>query len=241
MIETSSIIILIHLIIAHVVVDFLLQPDSWIEDKRNKGWKSNRLLAHSILAGIVPLILIWRWDLWYVFLIIGITHYMIDAGKCYFDDDLKVFTVDQTLHLAVVILSWLFITGTNPDIGILNPLFNEIWNNYELSTIFLAAFILLWPTGIAIGRITEKWRRQVEKDKRGLDSAGRYIGYAERMIIFSLILVNQYTALGFIVATKSIFRMREGSKEAEYYLIGSMLSFFAAIVIGLVVKQLISM
>jgi hypothetical protein len=166
---------------------------------------------------------------------------MIDAGKCYFDDDLKVFTVDQTLHLAVVILSWLFITGTNPDIGILNPLFNEIWNNYELSTIFLAAFILLWPTGIAIGRITEKWRRQVEKDKRGLDSAGRYIGYAERMIIFSLILVNQYTALGFIVATKSIFRMREGSKEAEYYLIGSMLSFFAAIVIGLVVKQLISM
>jgi hypothetical protein len=241
MIETASIIVLIHLIIAHVIVDFLLQPDSWIADKKRKKWRSNRLLAHSILAGIVPLILIWRWEFWYVFLIIGVSHCIIDVGKCYFEDKMRVFAVDQSLHLTIVILSWLIITGTNLDIGIIDPIFNDVWNNFEVSLIIMAAFILLWPTGIVIGKLTEKWRREVESEKRGLDSAGRYIGYAERMIIFSLILVNQYTALGFIVATKSIFRMREGSKEAEYYLIGSMLSFFAAIVMGLVVKQIMSM
>jgi hypothetical protein len=36
-----------------------------------------------------------------------------------------------------------------------------------------------------------------------------------------------------------ISRKIEGSKEAEYYLVGSMLSFSAAIIVGLVVKQLI--
>ena len=86
-------------------------------------------------------------------------------------------------------------------------------------------------------QMTEQWKKQVEK--KGLESAGKLIGFSERIIIFSLILVNQYTALGLIVATKSIFRLREGSNEAEYYLVGSMLSFSAAIIVGLVVKQLI--
>ncbi len=239
MIDTASAIVLIHLIIAHVIVDFLIQPYSWIESKRRLRWRSNRLLIHSILAGIIPLILIGRLDLWYVFLLIGISHYLIDLGKCYFDDNLKSFTIDQVLHLAIAFLAWLMITGTSLDIGIASSVIDEIWNDYDTSVVFLAALILLWPTGIAIGKVTEKWRRHVEGE-RGLESAGKYIGFAERMIIFSLIMVNQYTALGLIVATKSIFRLREGSKEAEYYLVGSMLSFSAAIIIGLLVKQIIA-
>lgn len=238
MIDTTSVIVLIHLIIAHVIVDFLLQPYSWIADRRKRKWRSDRLMAHSLLAGMIPLILIGRLDFWYVFLLIGISHYIIDLGKCYFDDNIKLFTIDQVLHLTVAGISWLIITGTNLDIGTTSNAINEIWNDLDLSVVFLAALILLWPTGIAIGKMTEKWRKHVDGE-RGLESAGKYIGFAERMIIFSLILVNQYTALGLIVATKSIFRLREGSKEAEYYLVGSMLSFSAAIIMGLLVKQII--
>jgi hypothetical protein len=238
MIETASVIILIHLIIAHVIVDFLLQPYSWMVDRRKRKWRSDRLIAHSLLAGIIPLILIGRLDLWYVFLLIGISHYVIDLGICYFDDNIKLLTIDQLLHLTVAGISWLVITGTDLDIGTTSNAINEIWNDLDLSVVILAALILLWPTGIAIGRMTEKWRESVDGE-RGLESAGKYIGFAERMIIFSLILVNQYTALGLIVATKSIFRLREGSKEAEYYLVGSMLSFSAAIIMGLLVKQII--
>jgi hypothetical protein len=235
MIDTPSMMILIHLLIAHVIVDFVIQPDSWIKDKRDKKWRSNRLLTHSIIAGVLPLLLIGRLEFWYVFLLIGISHYFIDLGKCYFDDGIALFSIDQALHIVVVAISWLAISGTGLDVGTIPTYIGDLWNNYDASVVLLAALILLWPTGIVIGKLTQRWRERIKKG--GLESAGKLIGFAERIIIFSLILVNQYTALGLIVATKSIFRMKEGSEEAEYYLVGSMLSFSAAIIMGLLVKQ----
>jgi len=57
-------------------------------------------------------------------------------------------------------------------------------------------------------------------------------------------LAGQFTAIGFLIAAKSIFRFNDtredGNKKAEYFLLGTLISFTLAIVIGLLIKYLIT-
>jgi hypothetical protein len=58
-------------------------------------------------------------------------------------------------------------------------------------------------------------------------------------------LAGQFAAIGFLIAAKSIFRFNDtredGNKKAEYFLLGTLISFILAIVIGLLIKHLITM
>ena len=64
--------------------------------------------------------------------------------------------------------------------------------------------------------------------------AGRIIGSLERAISFILIAFNQFAAVGFIIAAKSILRFRDlDTAKTEYVLIGSLLSFGIAILFGI--------
>ena len=67
-----------------------------------------------------------------------------------------------------------------------------------------------------------------------LFNAGRIIGSLERVISFILIAFNQFAAVGFIIAAKSILRFRDlDTAKTEYVLIGSLLSFGIAILFGI--------
>ncbi len=63
-----------------------------------------------------------------------------------------------------------------------------------------------------------------------MESAGRYIGWLERTLLYGLILAGAPDAAALVIAGKSIARFPEFSKEdfAEYYLIGSLLSLVIA-------------
>lgn len=77
------------------------------------------------------------------------------------------------------------------------------------------------------------------------DHVGLLIGYLERLLIIIFILLKEYTAIGLIIASKSILRfndMKENhaddipekvDKRSEYILLGTMLSLTAGILIGL--------
>jgi len=84
--------------------------------------------------------------------------------------------------------------------------------------------------------------RRYEKDieMSGLKSAGMVIGIAERIIVLTFVLVNQFTAITIIFAAKSIARFNElkDRKMAEYYLIGTLSSISFALIVG-VITQLI--
>jgi hypothetical protein len=57
----------------------------------------------------------------------------------------------------------------------------------------------------------------------------------ERILILSFVLLNQFAAIGFLMATKTILRFREAdaAKMSEYVLLGTLFSFGIAIIIGL--------
>lgn len=70
---------------------------------------------------------------------------------------------------------------------------------------------------------------------------GRIIGFLERIFVFLFILLQQYAAVGFILAAKGIVRYPDfGNRTfAEYILIGTLLSTLFAMMMAFLVKLFI--
>lgn len=72
-------------------------------------------------------------------------------------------------------------------------------------------------------------------------NTGRVIGLLERIFVFLFVLLNQYTAIGFILAAKGVARFQDFKSRtfAEYVLIGTLLSALLAMAVAFVVKGLL--
>lgn len=70
-----------------------------------------------------------------------------------------------------------------------------------------------------------------EKEKRGLEKAGLWIGSLERFLTYSFMLGGYMEAIGFLLAAKSIFRFGEirdprNREETEYILYRFFIKFW---------------
>ena len=88
-----------------------------------------------------------------------------------------------------------------------------------------------------------KWILEEDKSEDSLENAGKYIGILERLFVFGFILLNQWSAIGLLIAAKSVFRFGDLSrakdrKLTEYILIGTLISFGLAISVGLLYQYL---
>ncbi|SNT12175.1 Protein of unknown function [Anaerovirgula multivorans] len=70
---------------------------------------------------------------------------------------------------------------------------------------------------------------------------GKFVGILERTILFILLSKGDFSAVGFIIAAKSLARFKQLEKKnfAEYYLIGTFLSFLLTLIAVLLFQQLI--
>jgi len=64
----------------------------------------------------------------------------------------------------------------------------------------------------------------------GFEKGGKVIGYLERSLIFLFIFIGQPMGVGLLITAKSILRFgeikdRENRMEAEYIIIGNLMSF----------------
>lgn len=94
-------------------------------------------------------------------------------------------------------------------------------------------FILVW-FGMIIKYILQ-YMGVNESKVEGIKNGGFVIGLLERILIFSFVLTNQYAAIAFIFAAKSLARFKELEKRdiAEYYLLGTFISITSAVVLGI--------
>ncbi|HEY0898581.1 MAG TPA: DUF3307 domain-containing protein [Sphingobacteriaceae bacterium] len=254
--------ILFKLLIAHFAGDFLLQ-NSWIVENRNKRIFSVALLYH-LLIHLGCLLVLFLFDIdWRIVMVILLSHGIIDLGKAAFEirlnrlaaqeklDDtdrklqsqrLYVFIIDQILHVFVIAVAWLIITGQA-------HLVNDLVLPDHWWLIALAYLLITKPAGILIGKLVKRWydrgmQTEPAGDQTGLGglpNAGTWIGIIERILILSFILINSFEAIGFLLAAKSILRIGDlkedkEHKKTEYILIGTLLSFGITIVLGLVVR-----
>ena len=231
--------IFIPLILAHLLGDFLLQPNSWVADKEQKKGKSRFLYFHVLIHIALVFIFLWNIQLWWIALIIGITHFLIDWAKLQFQTPKAKrtwFFVDQLLHIVVIVLLSMFYF---PYLK-----WEDLFNHDNLKIITAVVFLTV-PSSIIIKTLISIWTPvTVEHSKiqtESLVNAGKYIGILERLLVFVFIIVNHWEGVGFMIAAKSVFRFSDLAeakqrKLTEYVLIGTLLSFGIAVLTGILVN-----
>lgn len=227
-------ILLIKLLLAHFIGDFFLQPEKWVVDKEAKKLKSPKLYLHILIHIILLVIILWDNSLWPIILIIGATHFIIDAIKLIIQKEKtkrSLFFVDQVLHIIVILITYFVFTNTELD-------FKILFSEENILLITCLAF-LTQPVSIIMKTIFTKWDiSKLTEGSESLEDAGKYIGILERILVFVFIVVGHWEAVGFLITAKSVFRfgdLKESKhrKLTEYILIGTLISFGIAIATGL--------
>ncbi|AHG22022.1 membrane protein [Chania multitudinisentens RB-25] len=256
--DLTYIPLLTWMLIIHLVADFPLQPLSWVKDKTLNRGRSRFLLLHALVhgalaAGVVAIFELLHGGLSFAnillaLLIIGISHYLIDLMKVTWFTRLSPASsllFDQSLHLVTTVCLWLYIS---PHADTLLLASWQQINSWQLSLMLLAYLLIYMPMGILIGQLLAHWAPQMplsaKADNDSLLRAGKQIGYLERTLILTFVLIGQIPAIGFLLAAKSIFRFGDlrqiGEKmRTEYVLLGTLFSFTLTIILGLLVKKLL--
>ena len=88
----SNLIIILQLLLAHVLTDFVFQSTKMVAHKRKYKAKSWYLYVHSLLAGVLTYVVLQQWTAFVVPITIAITHFFIDLWKLNKkEDNLKYF------------------------------------------------------------------------------------------------------------------------------------------------------
>ncbi len=227
------------LILAHLLGDFILQPNSWVSDKEQKKGRSPYLYLHIVLHFALSMLFLWDLRLWWVAVIVAVSHFIIDWAKLQFqkpNTKRKWFIWDQLLHIIVIAILSMYLSIYS---------ITDILRDASLMKIITGAIFLTLPCSIIIKNLITYWTPfSKEKDAMETDSlanAGKYIGILERLLVFIFIIVNHWEGVGFMIAAKSVFRFSDLAqakqrKLTEYVLIGTLLSFGIAVLTGIVVK-----
>lgn len=237
------------LLVGHIGADFLVQTASVAAAKRRRA---RPMLWHGLLTWITHLVLIFPFL--NIGLLAGVTllaafHILLDALRARIDPGwnrpLFSFFVDQALHTASILLLWRVVLANEWHLrGILpgDAPWVGIYTRYALVA---AGFVFNAKGGTMIVRkLLERYPQIVPN---GADhespqyAMGRTIGCLERFLVFALILLGQWAALGLVIAAKSIARFRELSSQpfADYYLIGTLSSLLVALGSGILARMVL--
>jgi protein-S-isoprenylcysteine O-methyltransferase Ste14 len=237
-------ILFLKFLLAHILGDFVFQPEKWVKDKEENKVKSIKLYFHIGLHAIL-LLMILQFNMkeyWLGFLVIISSHYLIDILKLYLQKKKTKriwFFTDQMLHLLVL----MFVTSIYNDFSF--SLENIITEKNLLLLIFL--LLVIYVSAIVIQIIITQWNPENKKENDdSLAKAGRYIGILERLFVFTFVITNHWEAIGFLLAAKSVFRFGDltSSKDrklTEYILIGTLLSFGIAILLGVLYLYILNL
>ena len=222
--------------IAHLCVDYFFQSDTSAKEKNALGFKSNFLYWHVLICFILSWIFSIQWGFVIGAAIIAITHFCIDGFKPNLNKSTfgrYAFFIDQVLHLFIIfIVSMLF----QKWVGI-SPSF-PIDINFKYLLMITGYLLCLKPANIFVKEVFRATDIQVSSDNE-MPNAGKVIGVLERLLTLTFIIVSQYSAVGFLIAAKSILRYRnDETLKTEYVLIGTMLSFGIAVAAGILINSI---
>jgi hypothetical protein len=236
-------ITLVKWIFVHLVVDFLAQSSGMVAQKRRLKARSWFLYLHCLLQGALVYLLAPSWNLWQVGVLVMVTHFIIDLWKIYQKNNIVYFVLDQFFHLLVLFVLWgIFVAKTDwyaKTWGLLN-------NNMNVWLIAMGYLTVTFPLAHLMYYATQRWRISAEQGPwlgtNSLSEAGKWIGIFERILVYTFVITGEAGSIGFLIAAKSVLRFNDikGSdarKEAEYVLIGTLMSFAFSILTGLLVRM----
>ena len=240
-------------LLAHLLGDFPFQTSGVVEGK-SRGTRA--YLVHGGIHFLVLIVCIGafvglRWlgslRFWIAAALYIVVHLGIDRAKQALvaakklPDSASVFIADQLLHAGTIgALAWFF---TRPDWTSLRSEFS--WSAatgekaLEAGVVYVS---VVFAGGYLIRYLTRNLTAGIQKPgetPEEVKNAGMYIGWLERFLVLTAILVQSPSMVGLILTGKSIARFPElRERFAEYFLIGTLLSIGLAVVGGLVLAKL---
>lgn len=241
------------LLLAHLLGDFIFQTDRIARSKRSlRG-----LAEHGLHVGALSALAVGAHGLGAVWAILVGSHILVDHLKAHVLDKpgedggrfhpLASFAIDQAAHLFVV----LALVEAFPDAARSGVLFlihqGAPTPDLALQAMVLAsALIVLIPVGsivigLWLGDFVDGLSDAGASADDGLPGAGKVIGWLERFLVLALTLAGSVSAVGFVVAAKSVLRLGEintGDRAtSEYIIIGTLMSFAWAVLVSLVARS----
>lgn len=244
--------LLILIFTGHLLGDFYFQSTNLATNKDSSHIyliKHGIIYLASMFIVIIPILGL-NYIGWVILL--AILHFFIDGLKFYFNKHCRKFSkgftyaLDQLLHvISILLVSLLIYKFANPiqytlAVAKIDNFFTAF--NFSVSKVLKWGFAIIFiakPTSISIDKTLEKYKPiTIKPQDKGHTGAGALIGMLERLIILLMLSQNQYSAIGFVLTAKSIARYNkivEDPQFAEYYLLGTLLSFIFVLVIHLLV------
>lgn len=147
-------------LLAHILGDFVFQPEKWVKNKEEKKVKSVKLYYHIALHALF-LVLILQFNFkkyWLAFLLIICSHYLIDLLKLYLQkkNTKRIwFFIDQILHLLLLAFATSFYVdfSLSPKSLITDPIL--------LLIVFL--LLVIFVSSIVIKIIITQWNPEDRK------------------------------------------------------------------------------
>lgn len=234
------IVFILKIVLAHLAGDFVFQSKKWIEDRNEKGYKSQYLYLHTAVH-LLLLVVFFATELSAVFgslLLIVILHFLIDLAKAYLErtsrfSSFGLFVTDQVLHMLVLAL---VVVLRFPEVSDYLIISTEKLLLYGIALLLVSSV-----SSVAMKLFFRKWNRAFKKktlEKESLKNAGNIIGITERLLVVLFINIGFFEGIGYLLAAKSIFRFGDlthakDRKLTEYILSGTLISFTLAIIIGI--------
>lgn len=119
-------------------------------------------------------------------------------------------------------------------------------SNLKILSTVIGYLICTTPLSFFVGIATKRWQEEPKKGGTAIENllnGGKWIGIIERLMIFTFVLLGKYEAISFLIIAKSILRFIQDTeiKQSEYVLVGTLLSYGLAIMLGIVINQLIKL
>jgi len=249
---------LLAIFLAHLLADFVFQTDRLVATKRAGKWFG--YLLHGLIHYFSALVLLGffvkgtalSFKTYAVLLLLTAVHLLIERAKIrlttvgFLHDSSLAYLADQFVHfLTVLLTAWILAPGLA-----FSQFSQPIGSLRSLETKWLAVPIIyvavIFGGGYLIRYLTRNLseglkNNHTEKATEQLQNAGLYIGWLERFLVVTALLLQSPATVGLILTAKSIARYPEFKSErfAEYFLIGTLLSISIAIVGGAILAKLL--
>lgn len=248
---------------AHLISDFILQFDAITKGKRgtSRGKKAGAFTAHGLIVGIISVGLVAPNTCvqWIGIFAIVFSHIAIDFIKMKSDvngwfgqkrGNLWTFVADQALHVAIIALvvflsfdtfnqwGWMQRIATHEQTQQLYIVISGYIVTTRVGQFVIKMFMAGLNSNTSASGQGKNAKEENEKEEE-LENAGAWIGLLERNLVFLLVFTESLAAVGFLVAAKSVLRIREQRLETEYVIIGTLASFSWAIMISMATKALL--
>jgi hypothetical protein len=242
------------LYLAHLLTDFVFQSDRLVtRKKRGLAW------AYAEHGGIHFLAAVFLSELavpglakspsFYGFIVgLMLVHLGIDWGKLrlvrsgMIEDGAASFLGDQILHgFTVCIAAWLI---ARPPILSLVAKIRWFQSEIERPLLLLVVYVgVIFGGGYVVRFLTKPLLTsdlQIQGETTNeMQNAGMYIGWLERFMVLTALVLQSPATVGLILTAKSIARYPElkSVRFAEYFLIGTLLSLSLGIVGGIILLK----